>query len=101
MIPFPYAELTNVKVRPAVVITETFDKYKDIVVSAISSVVPFQLTKREILLKPDESNNLRVESIIKTDRIVTLKRTDIITKLGELQKKELLLFKKTLQEMVE
>ena len=29
LIPFPFAELTNIKVRPAVVITETADIYKD------------------------------------------------------------------------
>ena len=40
LIPFPFAELTNRKVRPAVVIAETADKYKDLVISAISSVVP-------------------------------------------------------------
>lgn len=50
LVPFPFAELTNKKVRPAVIITETDDKYKDIVVSAISSVVPSKISKREILL---------------------------------------------------
>jgi len=61
LIPFPYAEMTNKKVRPAVVITETEDKYKDLVVSAISSVVPSQISRREVLLKPNKINNLRVD----------------------------------------
>jgi RNA binding exosome subunit len=52
LIPFPFAELTNIKIRPAVVIAETDDKYKDLVVSAISSVVPSKISNREILLKP-------------------------------------------------
>jgi len=43
LIPFPFAEFNQKKVRPAVVITETADKYKDVVVSAISSVVPSNL----------------------------------------------------------
>jgi hypothetical protein len=30
LIPFPFAELTNRKVRPAVVIAETNDKYRDL-----------------------------------------------------------------------
>jgi len=84
LVPFPFAELTNRKVRPAVVITETADKYKDIVVSAISSVVPANLSKHEILLKPDRINNLRAVSILKADRIVTLKREDKIADLGSL-----------------
>ncbi|MEJ7700646.1 MAG: hypothetical protein WKF71_13510 [Pyrinomonadaceae bacterium] len=31
LIPFPFAELTNKKVRPAVVVCETKDVYKDLV----------------------------------------------------------------------
>ncbi len=100
LIPFPFAELNNKKVRPAVVITETDDKYKDIVVAAISSVVPSKLSKREILLKPDKINNLRADSILKADRIVTLKREDKITDLGSLSPIKLSEFKTILADMV-
>lgn len=100
LIPFPYAELTNKKVRPAVVITETDDKYKDLVVSAISSVAPSALSNREILLKPGKLNNLRVESLIKVDRIVTLKRGEKIADLGRLSSKELSEFKRILSEII-
>lgn len=74
LIPFPFAELTNKKVRPVVVVCQTKDKYKDIVVCAISSVVPIQLLENEILLKPTFVNHLRVQSIIKVDRIITAKK---------------------------
>jgi mRNA interferase MazF len=100
LIPFPFAEMTNKKVRPAVIITETGDKYKDLVVSAISSVVPSKISIREILLKPNKINNLRSESIIKVDRIVTLKRADKISDLGKLSSKELTEFKRILIEIV-
>ena len=100
LIPFPFAELTNKKVRPAVIITETDDKYKDIVVSAISSVVPSKISKREILLKPSKINNLRTNSIVKVDRIVTLKRNDKIADLGKLSSAELVEFKKILGEII-
>jgi mRNA interferase MazF len=100
LIPFPYAELTNKKVRPAVIITETKDKYKDIVVSAISSVVLSKILSREILLKPNKVNNLRVNSVIKVDRIVTLKRSDKIADLGRLSSKELTEFKSILSEII-
>ena len=100
LIPFPYAELTKTKVRPAVVIAETIDKYKDLVVSSISSVVPSEISPREILLKPNEINNLRADSIIKVDRIVTLKRTDIIAELGKLSLTELTEFKNILNSLI-
>ena len=100
LIPFPFAELTNTKVRPAVIITETDDKYKDLVVSAISSVAPSKLSHREILLKPNKVNNLRADSIIKADRIVTLKREDKIADLGKLSSEELAQVKTILAEII-
>lgn len=48
LLPFPFAELTNKKVRHAAVICETKDVYRDLVVCAISSVVPKNLTENEI-----------------------------------------------------
>lgn len=100
LIPFPFAELTNKKVRPAVILTETDDKYKDIVVSAISSVVSTKISKREILLNPNKINNLRVESVIKVDRIVTLKREDKIADLGKLSISELRMYKAVISEII-
>lgn len=64
LIPFPFTELKHAKVRPAVVITETADKYKDLVISAISSVVPDSLNKNEILINPNKTNNLRIQSVV-------------------------------------
>jgi mRNA interferase MazF len=100
LIPFPYAELTKTKVRPAAVIAETIDKYKDLVVSSISSVVPSEISPREILLKPNGVNNLRANSIVKADRIVTLKRTDVIADLGKLSGTELTVFKSILNSLI-
>jgi len=44
LVPFPFSELTNIKVRPAVVVSSTKDKFEDIIVSAISSVIPDSLS---------------------------------------------------------
>ena len=101
LIPFPFSELTKTKVRPAVVITEIKDKYKDIVVSAISSVVPKVLSIRELVVNPGGKNNLRVKSIVKADRIVTVKRQEIIANLGKLTDKELQVFKTILSEIID
>ena len=104
LIPFPFAELTIIKVRPAVVIGLTRDKYKDIkdiIVSAISSVVPDKLSETEILLKPNKTNNLRTHSIIKVDRIVTLKKENKIADLGRLTSTELKKFKYIFKRLIE
>jgi mRNA interferase MazF len=89
LVPFPFAELTNRKVRPCVVVCETKDKYRDVVVSAISSVVPNELNENEILVEADSTNNLRATSIIKVDRIVTIKKTDILARIGKLSERHL------------
>jgi|ERR1035437_1327302 mRNA interferase MazF len=100
LIPFPFAELTNIKVRPAVVLTQTADKYKDIVVSAISSVLPDKISNREFVLSPDKINKLRVKSVVKADRIVTLKQGSKIADLGKLSSRELATYKRILAEII-
>ncbi len=100
LIPFPFSEFTQTKLRPASVIAETSDKYKDIVVSAISSVLPDKLTPREFVVRVGIKNKLRVNSIVKTDRIVTVKRENIVAQLGQLNETELKKFKLILLEMI-
>ncbi len=89
LIPFPFAELINIKIRPAIVICQTKDSYKDLVVCSISSVVPNIIGQNELLLQTDKSNNLRVTSVAKIDRIVTVKQNSIINQLGKLNTKNL------------
>lgn len=101
LIPFPFSEINNVKIRPAVVIAETKDKYKDIILSAVSSQIPALLSSAEILIKPDSLNGLRVASVIKVDRIFTLKTEKIITKLGRLSLKNTNEFCRVFRELVD
>lgn len=101
LIPFPFAELTNIKVRPALIVSTTKDKYQDLILCAVSSVVPHNIGSFELLLLPNKVNNLRVPSIIKTDRIVTLKKEDIITVLGSISATEISHFKKQFKQLVD
>jgi len=84
LIPFPFSELTAVKARLALVIAPTKDKYENIIVCAISSLIPPNLTANKNLIAPLKSNKLKVNFAIKIDRIVTLKRDSIIAHLGEI-----------------
>ncbi|CAN5451799.1 hypothetical protein BH20ACI1_BH20ACI1_18360 [soil metagenome] len=101
LIPFPFAELTHKKVRPAAVVCETKDVYKDLVLCAISSVVPSDLTENEILLKANKANGLRKDSVLKIDRIVTAKNHDVIAKIGELSNLDLESFKKIFKGLID
>lgn len=101
LIPFPFAELANVKVRPAVIATATKDKYKDIVICAISSVIPRTLSDNEFIIQPGGANKLRVQSVVKVDRIVTLKKKNVIAQLGNLDKNQLRIFKEKFKGLVD
>jgi mRNA interferase MazF len=101
LIPFPFAVLTNKKVRPAVVVCETKDVYKDLVLCAISSVVPSKLSENEILLVRDNRNELRKNSVLKIDRIVTAKAQDVIARIGELSESDSEKFKQKFKRLID
>ncbi len=101
LLPFPFAELNAVKVRPAVVIGMTADKYRDVIVSAISSVVPDHIGKNDIIITPGVQNGLRVKSVIKVDRIVTVKRDRIIATLGRISPSLLKNFKQKFKNLID
>ncbi len=77
IVSFPFTNLVSFKARPAVVIAETPDEYKDVLVSLITSVVPPQLNSLQIRLLTNETNNLKVDSVIKVYRIATIENDKI------------------------
>ena len=101
LIPFPFSELTQVKIRPAVVVTETKDKYRDLILAAVSSQLPASLSSAEIILKSDSLNGLRASSVIKVDRIFTLKKEKVITTIGRLSLNHTDEFRKVFKELVD
>ena len=84
LVDFPFTNLVQTKIRPAVVVTITDDHFNDVVLCLISSVLPSQLSRREILIIPSELNNLRVPSVIKAYRVATIQQAKIISTLGRL-----------------
>ncbi len=86
---YPFSNLLQTKIRPAVVVTITTDKYKDVVLCLTSSVVPHILNKRELLLQPNTLNNLRTPSITKVYRVTTVRQSKIISIIGKLSANEL------------
>jgi mRNA interferase MazF len=101
LIPFPFTDLTTSKARPVVVATITKDRYKDLVIAAISSVVPIHLTGNEMLISPSLYNKLKVNSVLKIDRLATVKQVDMIAPLGQLDSSELKLFQSIFKKLVD
>lgn len=71
------------------------------VLCAISSVVQPPLSDNELLLSPGPGNGLRKTSVLKIDRIVTAKKSDIITRLGKLGNADLASFKLKFKGLVD
>ncbi len=102
LVPFPFAELTSIKIRPAVVVCVTKDGRQDITVCSISSVLPQRpLSSNEILLSPDSVNNLRTKSVLKVDRISTLREYKIVSRVGKLNDADFMRFKEVFQHLIE
>ncbi|MEQ9425875.1 MAG: type II toxin-antitoxin system PemK/MazF family toxin [Cyclobacteriaceae bacterium] len=101
LVPFPFAELTNTKVRPAVVIGETEDRFKDLIIAAISSVVPNDVPKKSFVVKSSSISGLRVDSLIKVDRLATIKSEQVIATIGKLTPDEKQTLKKIFKSLVD
>ena len=101
LIPFPFSGFSNVKIRPALVIRETKDRHNDLVLCAISSQVSLILSENEYIVQPDSLNNLRTESIIRVDRIFTMKKENVIAILGKLNVSQLKTFKTIFKSLVD
>ncbi len=84
---FPFTDLVNAKARPAVVVTQSKDMYKDVIVALISSVLPHSVLQFQMLLQPDHINNLRAPSVVKVSRLVTVEVEKIATVIGGYRKR--------------
>jgi mRNA interferase MazF len=98
---FPFTDLVSYKARPAVVIAQTSDQYKDVIVSLITSVVPSNLNSLQIKLPSDNTNNLKVDSIIKVYRIATVENNKLVAIIGRLNDIQLKEFRVKFKSLVD
>jgi len=90
LIPFPFADLSLIKVRPALIISSNPIKGDDIVAAFISSFKSKKLQNTDIALNVSNPNfkktGLKDSSIIKINKIATLDKKIVIGELGEIDK---------------
>jgi mRNA interferase MazF len=90
LVRFPYTDLSDSKVRPAVIVTpDTYLAQSDDVLCAfISSVLPDPLLPTDIILSstdPDfRRTGLKRSSVLRSHKLVLLDRELVYSKLGEL-----------------
>ena len=85
LVPFPFTDLIATKLRPALVI---YEGQEDVVVAFISSKVPSELSEVDVLVTKKDTgfkeSGLKVDSVIKLDKIATILKDLIVGELGEL-----------------
>jgi len=86
-VPFLFTDLTVAKLRPALVIHESA---KDVVIAFISSKVPVEPSDTEVLVRKgradfERTGFLKVDSVIRLDKVATVLKDLVVGELGELE----------------
>ncbi len=88
LVPFPFDDLSGQKVRPAVCLTDAVGIHRHVVLAFVSSVVPGVPEPSDLLLTPTmpefASTGLRVASVLRLHRIVTVSAAIVRRRLGVL-----------------
>ncbi len=88
LVPFPFDDLSTTKVRPAACLTVPIGPHRHVVLAFISSQVPAVLCPTDLLLDPADADfaatGLRVASVLRLHRMMTVTTALIQRQLGEL-----------------
>ena len=83
LVPFPFTDLSGQKVRPALVLHVS--KGEDCIVAFISSTRG-RKNPLEIPIKATNHNRLKVDSVLKVDKIATLQKKIVLGEIGTAEK---------------
>ncbi|PIS39321.1 MAG: type II toxin-antitoxin system PemK/MazF family toxin [Candidatus Nealsonbacteria bacterium CG08_land_8_20_14_0_20_38_20] len=93
LVPFPFTDWSNLKQRPALIISsQNFNRRQsDVILCAITSHIPEKFSPEEYFLpKTDQiSAGLLKPSIVKIGKIITLNQTLVRKTLGKISKNTL------------
>ncbi|MEO7923803.1 MAG: type II toxin-antitoxin system PemK/MazF family toxin [Chitinophagaceae bacterium] len=95
LIPFPFTNLTDTKIRPCLVLIEA--EY-DVTVSFITTQTGWN-DNATALIRPTDSNGLKKESLIRLNKLATIDKELIIGKIGELDATERDIVNQKLKEL--
>jgi mRNA interferase MazF len=88
LVPFPFDDLTAEKVRPALCLTDPIGSHRHVIAAFISSRIPVDVIATDIVLDPRQKDfaatGLRVPSVLRLHRLVTLTSALIHRELGRL-----------------
>lgn len=95
LIPFPFTNLSDTKIRPCLVLIESA---YDVTVSFITTQTG-RNEQTSVVIKPSASNGLKKESLIRLNKLATIDKELIMGKIGSLDKNEIALVNQRLKEI--
>ena len=96
LVPFPLTDLSGQKIRPALILCVS--RGEDCIVAFISSVKR-KKSAFDVSVKATRANGLKVNSIIKTDKLATLQRKIVLGELGTLERASLVAVDTSLRKL--
>lgn len=79
---FPFTDLTNTKVRPSLVVSKDNDRRSDVVLAFISSRDHLTALPDAVSIQPTPENGLKLPSVVRFDKLVTLEKRLILGEIG-------------------
>ncbi len=84
----PYDDLTTTKIRPVTCLTEPVGPYLHVLVAFVTSRRPTDLEETDIVMRLGSpgfnATGLRVDSVVRLDRMISVPIAMILRELGEL-----------------
>ena len=93
LLPFPFDDFSATKVRPALCLTDAIGPHEHVVVAFISSKLPAEPEKLNLIMRQEDNEftatGLRVDSVLKINRMVTITAKLLLRELGTVSGKYL------------
>ena len=84
LVPFPFDDFSDTKVRPAVCLTNKIGQYNHIIISFITSQISKANKDTDIIINDLQNTGLKTLSAIKLHKLVTISTSIIKRELGVL-----------------
>ena len=86
LLPFPFDDFSATKVRPALCLSDAIGPHNHVVVAFISSKLSEQPERFDVIMRQEDrefpATGLRVDSVPKINRMVTVTVEQLLTELG-------------------
>ena len=88
LVPFPFDDFSDSKVRPALCLTSEIGKYNHVIIAFITSNRPDDLTDSDLVIKTQseycKGTGLTADSVIRLHKIMTIPKSLIKRRLGRI-----------------